>query len=77
MARREPEPDPRQLSQEELLAFLRERHTASLWPFTGHALGVSRSLAYRLAREDSIKVLRLGHSYRVSCSWLEKTLFGE
>ena len=77
MAKRESEPDPREMSRDELLDFLRSRHTVTLWPFVGRTLGASRSLTYRLASVEAIKVLRLGHSYRVSSSWLEKTLFGE
>ena len=77
MARREPEPDPVGMPRDDLQRFLQSRHTVTLWPFTGRALGASRSLTYRLAATDSIRVLRLGHSYRVSSAWLEKTLFGE
>ena len=66
MTQGEREPDPRELSRDELHAFLRSCHTVKLWPFSGRALGASRSLTYKLAGEGTIKVLRLGHSYRVS-----------
>jgi hypothetical protein len=71
------EPDPRDMTRAELLDFLRSRHTSSLWPFAGRALGISRSLTYQLASTETIRVLRLGHRYRVPCSWLENALFGE
>lgn len=70
---RDPEPDPLGLPREELVAFLRSRHTVSLWPFAGRALGLSRSATYACPQ---IKVLRLGHRSRVSSAWLERTLFG-
>jgi hypothetical protein len=68
------EPDPRALSREELLGFLRERHVVSLWPFCGKALSLSRSATYS-CRE--IPTLRLGHLLKVRSAWLEQTLFGE
>lgn len=71
------EPDPRQLSREELRAYLRSVHTVTLWPFTGRALSASRSLTYQLSHRGTIKVLVLGHRRRVASIWLEATLFGE
>lgn len=71
------EPDPQEMAREALRAYLQTHHTVSLWPFTGRALGASRSLAYSLAnREGTIRVLRVGHSLRVPSAWLETTLFG-
>jgi hypothetical protein len=67
------EPDPRQLSRGELVDFLRARHTVTLWPFAGRALGLSRSATYGC---PEIKCLRLGHLRRVSSAWLESVLFG-
>ena len=70
-----PEPDPVGLPREELLAYLRSHPTVSLWPFTGRALGASRSLTYQMGRRDEIRVLRLGqHRCRVASSWLERQL---
>ena len=74
---RRPEPDPTDMPRQELQQFLQSRPTITLWPFTGRALGTSKSLTYRLAAAGSIKVLRLGHNYRVSSVWLEKALFGD
>ena len=68
---KEIEPDPTTMERDELLAFLRSRHTVSLWPFTGRALGLSRSATYGC---EQIKVLRLGHLCKVSSVWLEATL---
>ncbi len=68
------EPDPATLSRDELVAFLRERHTVSLWPFTGRALGLSRSATYCCTE---IPTLRLGHLLKVRSAWLEKTLLGD
>ena len=69
------EPDPRDMTRAELFDFLRSRHTSSLWPFAGRALGISRSLTYQLAGTETIRVLRLGHRYRVPCAWPEDALF--
>jgi hypothetical protein len=77
MAMRVPEPDPIGLPREELLAYLRSHPTVSLWPFTGRALGASRSLTYQLSRDGTIKVLRLGHRCRVASAWLEAMLSGD
>ncbi len=71
-----PEPDPVGMPRDELRAYLDLHPTVSLWPFAGRALGASRSLTYQLAGEGTIKVLRLGHRYRVASSWLEAKLFG-
>ena len=68
------EPDPALLSREELRAYLRSVSTVSLWPFTGKALGLSRSLTYSCGE---IKWMRLGHLRKVSTAWLETKLFGE
>ena len=64
------------MPREELLAYLRSQHTVSLWPFTGRAIGTSRSLTYQLSHDGTIKVLLLGHRRRVASVWLEATLFG-
>jgi len=71
---RQSEPDPVGMTREDLRAFLRLRPTVTLWPFTGRALGLSRSAAYGCPQ---IKVLRLGHRCRVSSAWLEQVLFGD
>jgi hypothetical protein len=72
------EPDPVGMPREELLAYLRSHPTVSLWPFTGRALGYSRSLTYDLGRTCGIRVLHLGaHRSRVSSAWLEATLFND
>lgn len=68
------EPDPLALSRQELIEYLHTHPTVSLWPFTGRALGLSRSLTYRC---EQIKVLKLGHRKLVSSSWLERLLFEE
>lgn len=41
--------------------------TVSLWPTAGQAIGISKSHAYKLAREGQFpaKVIRVGASYRV------------
>lgn len=41
--------------------------TVSLWPTAGQALGISRSHAYKAAREDQFpaKVIKVGATYRV------------
>ena len=70
----ESEPDPLQLSREELLAYLHTHPTVSLWPFCGRALSLSRSATYSC---HDIKVLRLGHLCKVSSAWLESVLFSE
>ena len=75
--RRENEPDPVGMSREELLSFLNAHPTVTLWPFTGRALGTSRSLTYALAKSGQIRVLALGNRRRVSSAWLEDTLFPE
>jgi hypothetical protein len=72
-----PEPDPVGIPRDDLRAFLKANPTVTLWPFSGRALGLSRSLTYRCATTGHIKVLRLGHLYRVSSVWLEHTLFGD
>jgi len=77
MAKRELEPDPVGMEQDAFRAYLRRERTVTLWPFTGRALGTSRSLTYALARSGDIKVLRLGHRCRVSSVWLESVLFPE
>lgn len=77
MAKRESEPDPIGMPHEELQRFLQSHPTVTLWPFTGRALNASRSLTYRLAAANSIRVLRLGRSYRVPSAWLSRTLFGD
>lgn len=72
------EPDPREMAREELRSYLQTTHTVSLWPFTGRALGYSRSLTYGLGRSGGIKVLQLGaHRCRVPAAWVERALFGE
>jgi len=71
------EPDPVGMSREDLRAYLRSTPTVTLWPFSGRALGLSRSLAYRCGADGDIKVLRLGHRCRVSSAWLEDVLFPE
>jgi hypothetical protein len=68
------EPDPTQLSREELRAYLRSVPTVTLWPFCGKALRLSRSSTYSCSE---IKCLRLGHLRKVSSSWLEALIFGE
>lgn len=68
------EPDPAQLSREDLRAYLHSVGTVSLWPFAGKALGLSRSLTYNC---EEIKWMRLGHLRKVSSAWLETKLFGE
>ena len=68
------EPDPTQLSREELRSYLRSVSTVSLWPFCGKALGLSRSATYTC---EQIKCLRLGHLRKVSSVWLEEFVFGE
>lgn len=70
------EPDPVGMPRDDLHAYLGSHPTVSLWPFTGKALGASRSLTYQLAQDGTIQVLRLGHRCRVASAWLEKTLFG-
>ena len=70
---RQIEPDPRSLSREEFVAYLREHRTVTLWPFAGRALGLSRSATYGC---PDIKCLRLGHLRKVSRAWLESVLFG-
>jgi hypothetical protein len=76
MMKRDPEPDPVGMPRTELLAYLRSHPTVSLWPFTGRALGASRTLTYRLSHDGTVKVLVLGHRRRVASAWLEATLFG-
>jgi hypothetical protein len=56
-----------------LVAYLREHHVVSLWPFAGRALNLSRSATYVC---PEIPTLRLGHLLKVRSSWLEQTLFG-
>lgn len=73
MADKPLEPDPDGLSRAELVAYLREHHVVSLWPFTGRALGLSRSATYCCSE---IPTLRLGHLLKVRSAWLETTLFG-
>lgn len=75
MAAREPEPDPAQLTRDELRDYLRAEATVTLWPFSGRALGLSRSLTYQCGATGDIRVLRLGHRCRVPSLWLEQTLF--
>jgi hypothetical protein len=77
MTQHESGSDPVSISREELRAHLRAQPTVSLWPLTGRALGLSRSLTYACARSGEIKVLRLGRRLRVPSSWLEALLFGE
>jgi len=67
------EPDPKEMSREELRTYLRSVATVSLWPFAGKALALSRSATYSCR---DIKCLRLGHLRKVSSAWLEATLFG-
>lgn len=69
---RKREPDPRQMSREELRTYLRSVATVSLWPFTGKTLALSRSATYSCR---DIKCLKLGHLRKVSSAWLEATLF--
>ena len=68
------EPDPTTLSRDELIAYLREHHVVSLYPFAGRALNLSRSATYGC---KEIPTLRLGALKKVRSSWLEKTLFGD
>lgn len=74
MAEHAAEPDPGSLSRAELVAYLREHHVVSLWPFAGRALDLSRSATYGCSQ---IPTLRLGHLLKVRSSWLEATLFGQ
>ncbi len=74
VVRRKPEPDPVDMPREELLAYLREHHVVSLYPFVGRALNLSRSATYSCSE---IPTLRLGHLLKVRSVWLEQTLFGE
>lgn len=67
------EPDPTSLSRAELVAYLRDHHVVSLWPFVGRALNLSRSATYGC---KEIPTLRLGHLLKVRSAWLEQTLFG-
>lgn len=71
---RDTEPDPAAMDRDELLAYLRERHVVSLWPFAGRALDLSRSATYSC---KEIPTLRLGHLLKVRSSWLEATLFSD
>lgn len=75
MTARESEPNPAQLTREELRDYLRSHATVTLWPFSGRALGLSRSLTYQCGANGEIKALRLGHRRRVPSLWLEQTLF--
>lgn len=68
------EPDPATLSRDELVAYLREHHTVSLYPFVSRALNLSRSATYTC---KEIPTLRLGHLLKVRSAWLERTLFGD
>jgi excisionase family DNA binding protein len=43
-----------------------------LWPDTGRALGISRSLTYEQAREGRIPTERFGRTYRVPVAWLNE-----
>ena len=71
------EPDPVGMTQDDFRAYLGSHPTVSLWPFTGRALGYSRSLTFQLGRAGGIKVLRLGaHSCRVPSAWLSSQLYG-
>ncbi len=67
------EPDPRRLTRQELLDYLRSRTTVSV-PFAGACYGVSRAASYGAAKDGSLKTLRLGHRLLVPASWLEREL---
>ena len=71
---RHTEPNPAAMDRDELLAYLREHHVVSLYPFVGRALNLSRSATYGC---KEIPTLRLGHLLKVRSAWLEATLFGE
>jgi hypothetical protein len=72
---RAPEPDPADMTRDELRAFLRSTGVVTLWPFTGAALHLSRPTTYRCAGSGQIRVLALGRAYRVPAQWLETQLF--
>jgi len=68
-----PEPDPRELSRDELAAYLRSRSTVSV-PFAGACCGISRAASYCAARDGSLRTLKLGSRLLVPTSWLEAQL---
>lgn len=67
------EPDPRVLTRDQLVAFLRSRTTVSV-PFAGACCGISRAASYAAAKDRSLRTLRLGHRLRVPTTWLEGQL---
>ena len=42
----------------------------------GHILGISRGLAYELARQGKLPVIRLGRRYVIPCKMLDELLAG-
>jgi hypothetical protein len=65
--------DFRAMSLDDWRNLLQSTPTVSLWPTAAAALTISRPVAYRCAG-DSIPVLRLGRSLRVSSVWLARAL---
>ena len=55
------------------------RRTMPLWPDAANTLGLSRSFAYRLAREGNfpVRVLHFGNRLLVSTSELDRYLNGD
>jgi hypothetical protein len=67
------EPDPRNMTRDELVAYLRGRATTSV-PFAGACHGAGRSTSYHAASSGSLKVIKLGSKLRVPTAWLEEQL---
>ena len=66
------------MEMKEILRDIKKNPTVPVWPHAGRALGVSRSVAYQLAKDDSdkgkIDVIRFGRTIRAISAPLRKRL---
>lgn len=68
------EPDPQELTRDELAAYLCRVSTVTVWPFAGQLLGLSRPAAYRAAVAGDIRCLSFGRRRVVPSAWLARVL---